>query len=82
MFGFLNLFLAAAFLEQGMADDETVALLEESSPNSLRFEDDAIYWRSHRLSNAELEQARRRAAAFGSCSFREPIDDLKAMRLL
>jgi hypothetical protein len=82
MFGFLNLFLAVAFLEQGMADDETVALLEESSPNSLRFEDDAIYWRSHRLSNAELEQARRRAAAFGSCSFREPIDDLKAMRLL
>jgi hypothetical protein len=82
MFGFLNVFLAAAFLEQGMADDEALALLEESSPDNLRFEEDAVLWRSHRLGDAELAQARRRAAAFGSCSFREPMDGLRAMRLL
>jgi len=82
MFGFLNVFLAAAFLELGMADDEALTLLEESSLGSLRFEDDAVFWTAHRLSNTELEQARRRAIAFGSCSFREPMDDLKAMRLL
>jgi hypothetical protein len=82
MFGFLNVFLAAAFLEHGMGDDEALALLEESSPNSLRFEDDAAWWRSHRLGVAELRLARRFANAFGSCSFREPLDDLRAMRLL
>src|SRR5262245_36156275 len=82
MFGFLNVFLTAAFLEQGMADDEALALLEESSPGNLCFEDDAVLWRSHRLGDAELAQARRRASAFGSCSFREPMDDLRAMRLL
>lgn len=83
MFGFLNLFLGAAFLDQGLPDAEALELLEESSPASLRFEEEGIGWRSHWLEDAELRHARRRVGlAFGSCSFREPIDDLRALRLL
>ena len=82
MFGFLNVFLAAAFLDHGMGDGEALELLEESSPASLRFEEEGVGWRSHWLDDAELRHARRRALGFGSCSFREPVDDLRAMRLL
>ncbi len=82
MFGFLNLFLAAGFVQHGMGDADALELLEESSPASLRVEQEGIGWRSHWLDDAELRHARRLAAAFGSCSFDEPIGDLRAMRLL
>jgi hypothetical protein len=83
MFGFLNVFLAAAFLEHGMGWADALALLEETQPGSLRVEEEAIGWRSYRLDEAELRHSRRRTAmAFGSCSFREPIDDLQSLSLL
>jgi hypothetical protein len=83
MFGFLNVFLAAAFLEHGMGRADALALLEETSPDAFCFEEEGIGWRSHRLADAELRHTRRRSAlAFGSCSFQEPIDDLHALGLL
>jgi hypothetical protein len=82
MFGFLNVFLAAAFLRHGMSDADALELLEESSPPTLRVTDESIAWSSHRLDEAGLRYARGLARAFGSCSFREPIDDLRALRLL
>jgi hypothetical protein len=83
MFGFLNVFLTAAFLEHGMGGADALALLEETSPDAFRFEQEGIGWRSHRLDDAELRHTRRRSAmAFGSCSFEEPIDDLHALGLL
>jgi len=81
MFGFLNVFLAAAFLRHGMSDADAVALVEESSPASLRISEESIAWRSHQLDDAGLQYARRFALGFGSCSFREPMDDLRAMRV-
>lgn len=83
MFGFLNVFLAAAFLEHGMGRADALALLEETSADAFRFGEEGVEWRTHRLSEAELRHTRRRSAmAFGSCSFQEPIDDLRALGLL
>lgn len=83
MYGFLNLFLAAAFLWQGMDDREAAELLEERSPAAFDVGPDEIGWRRHRLGREELELARREAiVSFGSCSFTEPIDDLQFLGLL
>jgi hypothetical protein len=83
MFGFLNVFLAAAFLEHGMGWADALALLEETSADAFRFGEEGVEWRTHRLSDAELRHTRRGSAmAFGSCSFQEPIDDLRALGLL
>jgi hypothetical protein len=83
MFGFLNVFLAAAFLEHGMGWADALALLQETAPEAFRFEEEGVSWRSQRLDDAELRHTRRRIAmAFGSCSFQEPIDDLHALGLL
>ena len=83
MYGFLNVFLAAAFIEQGMEQDTAIAVLEEQSPEAFRFRDDFVEWRSNRISNDELTRTRKRVAiSFGSCSFQEPVDDLQTLHLL
>lgn len=83
MHGFLNVFLAAAFLRAGMEPALAVLLLEESSPAAFQFSSDGISWRQHRLRLAEITAARKKLAiSFGSCSFTEPIDDLQLLHLL
>lgn len=83
MHGFLNVFLAAAFLGAGMPMETAMEVLEETAPAAFRFDEDGIRWGEWRLPNEALARARRESAiAFGSCSFREPLDDLKAMGLL
>jgi hypothetical protein len=83
MFGFLNVFLSAAWLHAGMAVAEALELLEEGSAAAFSVTDDGVRWRSFRLGLPELRAARREAIiAFGSCSFTEPVGDLQALQLL
>lgn len=74
MHGFLNLFLAAALLEHAEA------ILAETDPRAFVFEDDRASWRGHVVSTEELRTMRSEfATSFGSCSFEEPINDLKEL---
>ncbi|HEX6533765.1 MAG TPA: hypothetical protein VF041_04165 [Gemmatimonadaceae bacterium] len=83
MFGYLNVFLAAAWLREGMPVADAERLLDERSPEAVRFDDDGVAWREHRLSAERLEAARREhAIGFGSCSFTEPLADLRSLALL
>jgi hypothetical protein len=83
MFGFLNMFVAAAFARSGMPEETLAELLDERDAAAFRFTDDAIAWRSSSLSLNDVCAARATSAiAFGSCSFREPIDDLHQLGLL
>jgi hypothetical protein len=83
MHGFLNVFLAAALLYAGAPLDVAAELIAETSPAALRFDEQGVAWRGHWLSAEAIARARQQfAMSFGSCSFREPIDDLKAIGLL
>jgi len=83
MHGFMNVFLAAAFLSTGMDVNEAIIMLEEQRHGAFRFDDDAVSWRDRQISGETLVRVRREfAIAFGSCSFLEPIAELKAMNLL
>lgn len=83
MFGFLNLFLATAFLLAGMAEADVARLLEEGSPEALQIDEGGVAWKGHRLGLKALGDARRGGiVSFGSCSFTEPIGDLEALHLL
>jgi hypothetical protein len=83
MHGFINVFLAAAFLRAGMETDLAVQLLEEQSAHAFHFDSGGVGWREHRLSRDEIADARRSfAISFGSCSFTEPVDDLRTLHLL
>jgi hypothetical protein len=83
MYGFLNVFLAAAFIEFGMDDDDARQLLLEGDPGAFSVSDASIAWREHKLSAAQIRVMRDVVAtSFGSCSFDEPIDDLHHLSIL
>jgi hypothetical protein len=79
MHGFLNVFLTAAWIKVGMSEAQAVALLEEKDASALQFDEEGVTWRDRRLTNEQISSARRELAiAFGSCSFAEPVEDLRA----
>jgi hypothetical protein len=74
MHGFLNVFMAAALLPR--ADE----ILEDDDPKAFKFDDDIASWRAHGVLTADLKKLRDDfAISFGSCSFEEPINDLKEL---
>jgi hypothetical protein len=83
MHGFLNVFLAAAFLRAGMDAGLAVELLNEQSAAAFQFDSKSVVWRENRLGLDDILASRRTfAISFGSCSFTEPVDDLRALGLL
>jgi hypothetical protein len=82
MFGFLNVFIAGALVARVANEAELIAVLEEREPSAFSFDDEGMSWRQHRVSTGEIAACRASfAMAFGSCSFREPVDDLRKLGL-
>lgn len=80
MHGFINVFLAAAFAWHG--ERHIQPIVAETDPTAFRF-DDRAHWRELSLSSGEIADVRSRFAhSFGSCSFEEPIEDLRALAWL
>lgn len=83
MHGFLNVFLTAVFLHNGMTIADANAFMHRGAVDDVTFGDDHLAWREYRVSRDEITTIRRRfAVSFGSCSFREPVDDLSKAGLL
>lgn len=84
MYGFMNVFLAAAFVRAARFNErDMIAVLEETNPKAFAFEDGGASWRDKRIDAARLARVRETfAVSFGSCSFEEPLADLKAMGLM
>lgn len=84
MNGFLNVFLAAAFLRQGSQPRLIHNLLRDRRADNFLFDDNGVLWRQeHFINSLQIENARIRAAvSFGSCSFVEPVEDLQEIGLL
>lgn len=83
MHGFLNVFLAAAYVRAGMDAALALELLKEQSAQTLHFDSDGVIWLEHRLTLRDIEAARDNfSISFGSCSFTEPVHDLRALHLL
>ena len=84
MHGFLNVFTAACFAYAGLTEqDSLVAILEQDSTQKLQFDDTGVIWGEWRIAVEQIRNARTNLAiAFGSCSFEEPVADLRARALL
>ena len=83
MFGFLNVFIATALARQDAAAGVVVALLQERDPAAIHFDADGIRWRECFVSTDDMIATRAASVTgFGSCSFREPLDDLHRLGLL
>jgi hypothetical protein len=82
--GFLNVFVAGVLANARGLDGAGIReIIEEEEAESFAFSDDGLRWRHHTANLTEIAFARRSAAtSFGSCSFDEPRDDLRALALL
>lgn len=81
MFGYLNVFLAAALLHAGGSEEDAARLLEETRLSAFTFGEHGVRWDGYQLSLADLAESRRYALGIGSCSFDEPLADLAAAGL-
>jgi hypothetical protein len=81
MHGFVNLFAAGVLAHaRGLSVERIAELLDDADPASFVFTDDELRWRDLAVTTAEVREARRTAViSFGSCSFDEPRDDLRAL---
>ena len=80
MYGFVNVFLAATFVYAGETEETALAMLQEEDPLAFSFSDDAIVWRDMRVGAKQIKAARADLAiSFGSCSFREPVDEVESV---
>lgn len=81
MHGFVNVFLAAAMLHERTIDESKArALLADNEPGAFQFLDAEARWRDYSIGADALERARAQfATGYGSCSFEEPIADLRSL---
>ncbi|HEX5492788.1 MAG TPA: hypothetical protein VFX07_16125 [Candidatus Udaeobacter sp.] len=83
MHGFINVLGAAVLAaEHQWNAGQTVAILDEEDPRSFSFTDDFFAWRDWKIATERLQERRKFVRSFGSCSFDEPRDDLRALKLL
>ncbi len=83
MHGFLNVLGAAVLAAEHRWDARRAAImLEDEDPDSFSFTQDFFAWRDWKIDIERLQYRRKFVASFGSCSFDEPRDDLRALGLL
>jgi hypothetical protein len=80
MHGFVNVFVAAALLFRGGDVLEAEAALKEERLKEFRVTGERLYWRDWIFTAQQIAEMRHSFfAGFGSCSFTEPLDDLRTM---
>jgi len=84
MHGFLNIFGAGILAHVRRLGEETIrAIVEDEDPANFGFDELGFGWKEHHALTDEIIAARREfILSFGSCSFDEPRDDLRAMGVL
>ena len=84
MHGFLNMLMMTGFARESFRTSLLEELMEEEFEEAFTFSELGVQWRDqHALSNTHLSLLREKGMhSFGSCSFDEPIADLRALGLL
>jgi hypothetical protein len=83
MHGFINVLGAGVLaLEHDWPQNEITQMLEDEDAGSFSFTEDCFAWREWKISTAAIATRRELVTSFGSCSFDEPRDDLRALKLL
>jgi hypothetical protein len=84
MHGFLNVFIAAALVRSArIEEDTTLKVLHETEPGNFHLGAETLGWTDRVVDLIQLARVRESSAlSFGSCSFDEPVADLRALKLL
>ena len=80
MHGFINVFVAGVLAHALQLDEAAlVQILSDEDPASFRFSDDGLRYKDFAATIDQIKSARQRVISFGSCSFDEPREDLRAL---
>lgn len=84
MHGFLNVFIAAAMAKEYRLDVAAVVkVLDETDPLRFDIAEDAIVWGPGRVDIESIENMRDLfGLSFGSCSFEEPVNELRSLGVI
>ncbi|MEP6955358.1 MAG: hypothetical protein ABI883_00920 [Chthoniobacterales bacterium] len=83
MHGFLNVLGAGVLVaEHGWSVQQTAAMLDDEESSSFAFDEESFSWREWKIETAQIRAQRALITSFGSCSFDEPREDLRALGLL
>jgi hypothetical protein len=81
MHGFVNFFVAAAAAYEGANEAEITEMLNDREYKNFKVSVEGLQWRERSFSSEAIREMRDRfAISFGSCSFEEPMDEMRAMR--
>ncbi len=84
MHGFLNIFGAAALAHaQSLPPADILQVLRDEDPAHFQFDEEGFTWNGVRATVEQIYEARYDLiASFGSCSFEEPLEDLRKLGML
>lgn len=83
MQGFLNVLGAGVLaIEHQWSELEISRMLDDEDPGSFSFTDEVFAWRDWEIPTSKIRERRKLVTSLGSCSFDEPRDDLRALKLL
>ncbi|MFL5328343.1 MAG: hypothetical protein ACJ8C4_05470 [Gemmataceae bacterium] len=84
MHGFLDVFGAGILAAAHKLDVARIRdILDEEQSSNFRFDADGFHWRDLRATPLQVAEAREEAiVSFGSCSFDEPREDLRALGMM
>jgi len=83
MHGFLNVLGAGVLgLEHGWDVQQTAKMLEDEDAALFVFTDESFTWDTWEIATERIAENRRLVTSFGSCSFDEPREDLRALHFL
>jgi hypothetical protein len=82
MHGFLNVLGAGVLAaEHGWDVEQAARMLDDEDPGSFSIDDNFFAWREWKVATGRITTHRRMVTSFGSCSFDEPREDLRALKL-
>jgi len=82
MHGFLNVLGAAVLAAEHQWDEQqTSKMLEDENGTSFSFSDALFAWGKWKIATDQIKTRRKLVTSFGSCSFDEPREDLRALNL-
>jgi len=83
MHGFLNVFTATVLAwSQKLPAPRIQQVLDDTSPASFVYDDQRLSWKGYTVPADDVAALRAAAVSFGSCSFDEPREDLRALGLM
>jgi len=79
MHGFVNFLLATAAAREGSREREIQEILNDRKTGDFTAGVEELRWRERRFSWQAIQEMRKFAISFGSCSFEEPMQEMRGM---